>query len=67
MEPITDSMLFGCSTPELRIATFEIREAGFFGGGELEIQIDTNAKAAYEADYWKGILDAQGKNDGTYY
>jgi hypothetical protein len=49
------------------IATFEIREAGFFGGGELEIQIDTNAKAAYEADYWKGILDAQGKNDGTYY
>jgi len=22
---------------------------------------------AYEADYWKGLLDAQGKNDGTYY
>ena len=30
-------------------------------------KVDTNAKKAYEADYWKGILDAQGKNDGTYY
>eukprot|EP00971_Amphidinium_carterae_P230203 4568750-Amphidinium_carterae.1 len=33
----------------------------------IEVQVDTNAKKAYEADYWKGVLDAQGKNDGTYY
>jgi len=44
------------------IATFNCR-----GGGEIQVEVDTNARKAYEADYWKGILDAQGKNDGTYY
>lgn len=47
------------------LATFEVREAFF--GGEVEVLIDTNAKSAYEANYWKGLLDAQGKDDGTYY
>merc|ERR1712107_356957 len=47
------------------LAIFEVRESFF--GGDIEVQVDTNAKKAYEADYWKGILDAQGKNDGTYY
>lgn len=47
------------------VATFETREA--FLSGDVEILLDTNAKRAYEADYWKGILDAQGKDDGSYY
>mmetsp|Transcript_68435 Transcript_68435/g.107586 ORF Transcript_68435/g.107586 Transcript_68435/m.107586 type:complete len:240 (+) Transcript_68435:62-781(+) len=47
------------------LATFEVRETFF--GGEVEVLIDTNAKSAYEANYWKGLLDAQGKDDGTYY
>ena len=47
------------------LAAFEVREAFF--GGEVEVLIDTNAKQAYEANYWKGLLDAQGKDDGTYY
>merc|ERR1711920_662834 len=47
------------------IAIFEIRTSFF--GGDIEVQVDTNAKKAYEADYWKGVLDAQGKNDGTFY
>jgi nitrite reductase/ring-hydroxylating ferredoxin subunit len=38
-----------------------------FLNDDIEILVDTNAKKAYAADYWKGILDAQGKNDGTYY
>jgi len=38
-----------------------------FFGDDIEVLVDVNAKRAYEADYWKGILDAQGKNDGTYY
>jgi len=46
---------------------FECRESGFLGGGNIEVLVDTNAKKAYEADYWKGILDAQGKDDGSYY
>eukprot|EP00438_Fugacium_kawagutii_P028432 Skav226816 [mRNA] locus=scaffold606:27574:28302:- [translate_table: standard] len=47
------------------LATFEVREAFF--GGEVEVLVDTNTKLAYEANYWKGLLDAQGKDDGTYY
>jgi len=47
------------------VATFEVREA--FMSGAIEVQVDVNAKKAYEADYWKGLLDAQGKVDGTYY
>ena len=47
------------------LPTFEIREA--FLSGDVEVMVDTNAKAAYESWYWKGLLDAQGKDDGTYY
>jgi len=42
------------------IATFNVRDG-------IAVEVDTNARKAYEADYWKGLLDAQGKNDGTYY
>jgi len=52
------------------IATFNCREGGGGfggGGGGIQVEVDTNARKAYEADYWKGLLDAQGKNDGTYY
>jgi len=45
------------------IATFNCRD----GGGSIQVEVDKNARKAYEADYWKGLLDAQGKNDGTYY
>mmetsp|Transcript_88154 Transcript_88154/g.156300 ORF Transcript_88154/g.156300 Transcript_88154/m.156300 type:complete len:241 (-) Transcript_88154:260-982(-) len=47
------------------LAVTEVRE-NFFNK-EIEVLIDVNAKKAFEADYWKGILDAQGKDDGTYY
>jgi len=47
------------------VATFQVREA--FMSSDLEVNVDINAKKAYEADYWKGLLDAQGKVDGTYY
>jgi nitrite reductase/ring-hydroxylating ferredoxin subunit len=47
------------------VAVFDVRQDFF--SGEIEVLCDSNAKKAYEADYWKGVLDAQGKNDGTYY
>lgn len=47
------------------LATFETRTA--FLTGDIEVLVDANTRRAYEADYWKGILDAQGKDDGTYY
>eukprot|EP00929_Paragymnodinium_shiwhaense_P034967 TRINITY_DN1896_c2_g2_i1.p1 TRINITY_DN1896_c2_g2~~TRINITY_DN1896_c2_g2_i1.p1 ORF type:complete len:248 (+),score=52.84 TRINITY_DN1896_c2_g2_i1:81-824(+) len=74
----TGSMIDWCPSPPIigpltglivdkkNLLIFECR-TGLFGGGEIEVLVDTNAKKAYEADYWKGILDAQGKNDGTYY
>jgi len=76
----TGSMIDWCPSPPIigpltglivdkkNLLIFEARTGGLFGGGgEVEVLVDTNAKKAYEADYWKGILDAQGKNDGSYY
>ena len=57
--------LTGLVVEKKNLAVFDAR-ASFFGG-DIEVLVDTNAKKAYEADYWKGVLDAQGKNDGTYY
>jgi len=36
-------------------------------GKDVQVQVDVNYKANFEANYWKGILDAQGKSDGSYY
>lgn len=59
--------LTGLVVEKKNLLIFECRESGFLGGGDIEVLVDTNAKKAYEADYWKGILDAQGKDDGSYY
>lgn len=45
------------------VPTFPVRS----GRGGLEVQVDVNAKANFEASYWTGVLDAQGKADGKYY
>jgi nitrite reductase/ring-hydroxylating ferredoxin subunit len=36
-------------------------------GSKIEVNINVNAKAQFEANYWRGVLDAQGKVDGGYY
>ena len=36
-------------------------------GNSIEVLIDVNLKAKFEAQYWRGVLDAQGKVDGGYY
>merc|ERR1712177_158977 len=36
-------------------------------GKTIDVQVDVNAKLNFEANYWVGILDAQGKSDGKYY
>lgn len=36
-------------------------------GDTIMVQVDVNAKFNFEADYWSGALDAQGKADGKYY
>uniref|UniRef100_A0A7S2IGL8 Rieske domain-containing protein n=1 Tax=Helicotheca tamesis TaxID=374047 RepID=A0A7S2IGL8_9STRA len=37
------------------------------GKGVVEVQVDVNAKANFESQYWSGVLDAQGKANGKYY
>jgi nitrite reductase/ring-hydroxylating ferredoxin subunit len=36
-------------------------------GKNVEVQVDVNYKFNFEANYWSGILDAQGKDNGKYY
>lgn len=36
-------------------------------GKTVQVQVDVNYKANFEAEYWTGVLDAQGKADGKYY
>lgn len=43
--------------------TFSVRKQG----NKLQALINVNAKAQFESNYWRGILDAQGKVDGGYY
>jgi len=57
--------LTGLPIEKKNLAVFDVRSSFF--GGDIEVLVDTNAKKAWEADYWKGVLDAQGKDDGTYY
>jgi len=45
------------------LAVFPVRQRG----ANIEVFIDVNARARYDAGFWKGILDAQGKADGGYY
>jgi nitrite reductase/ring-hydroxylating ferredoxin subunit len=45
------------------VPTYAVKKSG----NAVQVQVDVNYKASYESNYWKGILDAQGKSDGTYY
>lgn len=52
----------GAFTP-IGVPTYPVRSRG----ANLEVQVDVNAKLNYEANYWTGLLDAQGKSNGKYY
>lgn len=45
------------------VPVYPVKQAG----GNLQVQVDVNAKLNFEADYWSGALDAQGKANGKYY
>lgn len=55
-------LIGGAFTPQ-GVATFPVRQRG----NKIEVQVDVNAKANFESNYWSGVLDAQGKADGKYY
>jgi nitrite reductase/ring-hydroxylating ferredoxin subunit len=55
--------LIGGAFSPIGVPTYPVRQRG----GNLEVQVDVNAKFNFESNYWSGILDAQGKSDGSYY
>jgi nitrite reductase/ring-hydroxylating ferredoxin subunit len=55
--------LIGGAFSPIGVPTYPVKKSGKF----IEVQVDVNAKANFEANYWSGILDAQGKADGKYY
>eukprot|EP00531_Pseudo-nitzschia_arenysensis_P013462 CAMPEP_0116115718 /NCGR_PEP_ID=MMETSP0329-20121206/656_1 /TAXON_ID=697910 /ORGANISM="Pseudo-nitzschia arenysensis, Strain B593" /LENGTH=181 /DNA_ID=CAMNT_0003609169 /DNA_START=44 /DNA_END=589 /DNA_ORIENTATION=- len=55
--------LIGGAFSPIGVPTYPVKKAG----KNIEVQVDVNAKLNFEANYWTGILDAQGKSDGKYY
>jgi len=45
------------------VPVYPVKQAG----GKIQVQVDVNAKLNFEANYWVGALDAQGKANGKYY
>lgn len=45
------------------VPTYPVKKTGKV----IQVQVDVNAKYNFEVDYWTGVLDAQGKDDGKYY
>uniref|UniRef100_A0A6U5FSV0 Rieske domain-containing protein n=1 Tax=Corethron hystrix TaxID=216773 RepID=A0A6U5FSV0_9STRA len=45
------------------VPTYPIKSTG----KNIEVQVDVNYKLNFEAEYWSGVLDAQGKANGKYY
>jgi len=45
------------------LAVFPARQQG----DKVQVLLDINAKKRFDASYWRGILDSQGKVDGGYY
>jgi len=55
--------LTGKLKSEKSLQTFQCRKQG----GKVQVLLDINAKKRFDSNYWRGILDAQGKVDGGYY
>jgi nitrite reductase/ring-hydroxylating ferredoxin subunit len=57
------SLLLKRIIPQEDVETFKVRKSG----KTVSVLINVNAKKQFEATYWRGVLDAQGKVDGGYY
>jgi len=55
--------LLGGLFDPIGVPFFPCKKAGQF----IQVQVDVNAKANFESQYWAGALDAQGKANGKYY
>jgi len=48
---------------ENSLPVYDVRKLG----DSIQVKINVNAKQQFEQNYWRGVLDAQGKVDGGYY
>merc|ERR1711935_1287469 len=55
--------LIGGAFSPIGVPTYPVKKSE----KNIDVQVDVNAKLNFEANYWTGILDAQGKSDGKYY
>ncbi|KAF6000832.1 hypothetical protein CCYA_CCYA18G4491 [Cyanidiococcus yangmingshanensis] len=55
--------LLGKLQPATPISVFPVRE----NAGYIEAYLQVDAREDFEKQYWRGILDAQGKATGGYY
>lgn len=62
--PIVSSILRRVFSEPTAIPTFPVRVNN---ANYVEVLVDADAKADFEASYWTGLLDAQGKASGGYY
>lgn len=61
--PKGPGFIIGKLVKEQPLVVFPVRKQG----NSIQVQINVNAKAQFEENYWRGVLDAQGKTDGAYY
>jgi nitrite reductase/ring-hydroxylating ferredoxin subunit len=56
-------LIFGRLMGPSDVPVFKVRKQG----GTVQALININLKAQFEFNYWRGVLDSQGKVDGGYY
>jgi len=55
--------LIGGAFSPIGVPVYPVKKSG----KSIDVQVDVNAKFNFEAEYWQGALDAQGKANGKYY
>lgn len=61
--PVLGPLVFGKLVPPRDLAVFPVRAKN----GNIEVYLNRNFQSQFESQYWKGLLDAQGKATGDYY
>ena len=55
--------IIGLLVKPTKLYTYPVRETA----NKIQCLMNVNLKAQFESNYWRGVLDAQGKVDGGYY
>jgi nitrite reductase/ring-hydroxylating ferredoxin subunit len=61
--PVLNNALRILVGPPADLIIYKIRNKG----KQIQVEVDLNQKERFESKYWRGLLDAQGKENGEYY